>query len=302
MRVKITKSNSTTLFYIIESTYINKKHSSRTVEKLGTLEEVLIKANGEDPYVWAKNYAKRLTEQEKINSREVVKYFSKNRIIEKNEKKYFNCGYLFLQRIYYDLKINKICEKIHIKRILSFNLNSILSNLVYSTLIYGSYEGFLENTKNFIEQPKLWNNDVKNCLEVLSQEFSFIKKEIYINYIKYLKDCNITVDNFDTIENDVEKYIQENANNVEDGARYLIYLIALIIIRIMEIKLNDHYFSNEILKMLKNYNLYIIDKDFIPVFIRTELTDLLHENFHFRMDYEIMSEKYLFEVCRKSKE
>ena len=83
MRLKVTNSKSSTLFYIIESTYIDKKHSTRTVEKLGTLEEVKIKAKGVDPYVWAKKYAEELTKQDKENKREIIKYFSQSKLIDK---------------------------------------------------------------------------------------------------------------------------------------------------------------------------------------------------------------------------
>lgn len=102
MRLKVTKSNSSTLFYIIESTYINKKHSSRTVEKLGTIEEVTRKANGQGPYIWARNYANTLTKQDKENKRNIVKYYSQSKLIEKDIHHSFNVGYLFLQKIYYD--------------------------------------------------------------------------------------------------------------------------------------------------------------------------------------------------------
>ena len=65
MRLSTSKSKNAILFYIIKSTYIDKKHSTKIVEKLGTLEEVKIKANGEDPYIWAKRYAEELTKKEK---------------------------------------------------------------------------------------------------------------------------------------------------------------------------------------------------------------------------------------------
>ena len=103
MRVSVSKSKNAILFYIIESTYINKKHSTKIVEKLGTLDEVTKKANGEDPYEWAKKYAYELTKQEKENKREIIKYFSQCKLIDKDTKKSFNAGYLFLQKIYYDL-------------------------------------------------------------------------------------------------------------------------------------------------------------------------------------------------------
>ena len=188
MRLKISKSNSSTLFYIIESTYINKKHSTRTVEKLGTLEDVKIRAKGEDPYLWAKKYAEELTNQDKENKREIIKYFSQSKLINKNVIQTFNAGYLFLQKIYYDLGINNICNSIKDKYQFHYDLNNILSNLIYSRIIYPSSKlKTLESSKNFLEQPSFTYNDILRSLEVLSKENDYIQAELYKNSLKYSK-------------------------------------------------------------------------------------------------------------------
>ena len=57
MRVKISKTKNAENFYIIKSTYVNKKHSTKIVEKLGNFEEVKLKVGAKDPYLWAKEYA-----------------------------------------------------------------------------------------------------------------------------------------------------------------------------------------------------------------------------------------------------
>ena len=188
MRLKVTNSKSSTLFYIIESTYIDKKHSTRTVEKLGTLEEVKIKAKGVDPYVWAKKYAEELTKQDKENKREIIKYFSQSKLIDKDTKQSFNAGYLFLQKIYYDLGINDICNNIKDKHQFHYDLKNILSNLIYSRIIYPSSKlKTLEASKNFLEQPNFTYNDILRSLEVLAKESDYIQTELYKNSLKYSK-------------------------------------------------------------------------------------------------------------------
>jgi len=124
------------LFYIIKSTYINKKHSTKIVEKLGNLEEVKAKAGKQDPYLWAKEYAKKLTIEEKENTRTIMKSYSQNKLIPKNVINNYNVGYLFLQKIYYDLKINEICNTISSKYQFKFDLNDILSKLVFGRIIF----------------------------------------------------------------------------------------------------------------------------------------------------------------------
>ena len=191
MRVSVSKSKNAILFYIIESTYINKKHSTKIVEKLGTLDEVTKKANGEDPYEWAKKYAYELTKQEKENKREIIKYFSQCKLIDKDTKKSFNAGYLFLQKIYYDLEINNICNNIKERHQFHYDLNSILSNLIYSRIVYPSSKlKTLEVSKSFLEQPNFTYNDILRSLEVLSKESNFIQSELYKNSLKYSKRNN----------------------------------------------------------------------------------------------------------------
>lgn len=188
MRLSVSKSKNATLFYIIESTYIDKKHSTKIVEKLGTIEEVTVKANGIDPYLWAKDYAKKLTKLDKENKRKIMKSFSPYKLIDKDIKNSFNGGYLFLQKIYYDLKLNNICEEITNKYQFKYDLNDILSKLIYSRIIYPSSKlKTFELSKNFLEQPNFELHDIYRALETISKESDFIQSELYKNSCKYLK-------------------------------------------------------------------------------------------------------------------
>ena len=52
MRLSLVKSKNTTQFYIIQSYRDeNGKNTSKIIEKLGNEQEVIKKANGEDPIV-----------------------------------------------------------------------------------------------------------------------------------------------------------------------------------------------------------------------------------------------------------
>ena len=186
MRLSTSKSKNAILFYIIKSTYIDKKHSTKIVEKLGTLEEVKIKANGEDPYIWAKRYAEELTKKEKDGTRKIIKEYSQTTIIPKDEQLLFNGGYLFLQKIYYDLKINKICDKITDKYQFKFDLNDILSKLVYGRIIYPSSKlKTFEESKKFLEKPNFEYHHIGKALEKICLEMCFIQSELYKNSCKY---------------------------------------------------------------------------------------------------------------------
>ena len=191
MRIKITKTKNSENFYVIESTYINKKHSSRIVEKLGNLEEVIKKAGEMDPYLWAQQYAKNLTKQEKENSRTIIKQYSQNKILLKDKKNTFNIGYLFLQDIYYRLKLNVICNTISDKYQFKFNLNDILSKLIYSRILFpASKLKTLELSRKYFEQPNFDYQHIERSLPILCKEMDFIQAELYKNSQKYMPRNN----------------------------------------------------------------------------------------------------------------
>ena len=191
MRIKITKIKNSENFYVIESTYINKKHSSRIVEKLGNLEEVIKKAGEMDPYLWAQQYAKNLTKQEKENSRTIIKQYSQNKILLKDKKNTFNIGYLFLQDIYYRLKLNVICNTISDKYQFKFDLNDILSKLIYSRILFpASKLKTLELSKKYFEQPNFDYQHIERSLPILCKEMDFIQAELYKNSQKYIPRNN----------------------------------------------------------------------------------------------------------------
>lgn len=188
MRLKITKSKNAQSLYVIKSYRDNGKNTSKIVEKLGTYDELLQKLNGEDPIVWAKRYIEELNKREDAEKREVIVKYSPAKTIDKNIQFSFNGGYLFLQKIYHQLGLNKICREISSKYKFTFDLDSILSRLVYSRVLFpASKLATCELAKRFIEQPNFDIQHVYRALEVLAKETDFIQSELYNNSLKISK-------------------------------------------------------------------------------------------------------------------
>ena len=186
MRIKITKTKNAENFYVIESTYINKKHSSKIVERLGNLEDVKRKAGKMDPYLWAKQYASKLTQEDKENKRTIIKSYSQSKLIPKDIQNKYNVGYLFLQDIYYKLGLNQICNDITDKYQFKFDLNDILSKLIYSRILFpASKLKTLDLSKKFLEQPNFDYQHIERALPILCKENDFIQSELYKNSKKY---------------------------------------------------------------------------------------------------------------------
>jgi len=188
MRLQISKSKNSASLYVIKTIYINAKEKTQIVEKLGTYDELKKKLKYQDPIEWAKKYIEELNKKEKEENREVLVKYSQSKIILKDEQRSFNGGYLFLQRIYHDLKLDKICKEISQKYKFNFDLDSILSRLIYGRVIFPSSKlATNELSKRFIEQPNFDLHQIYRALEVLSKETDFIQSSLYKNSLKVSK-------------------------------------------------------------------------------------------------------------------
>ena len=185
MRLQISKSKNASSLYVTKSIYVNGVSTSKVVEKLGTYDELKEKLNGEDPIEWAKAYVAELTRKEKEEKREVLVRYSPAKQIEKDEQKSFNGGYLFLQQIYHQLGLSKISKVISDKYKFTYNLDSVLSRLVYSRIIFpASKLATCEQSRLFMEQPEFELQHVYRSLEVLAKESDYIQSELYKNSLK----------------------------------------------------------------------------------------------------------------------
>lgn len=188
MRLSISKSKNSTSLYVIESIYENGKHSTRVVEKLGTVKELEEKLNGQDPVEWAKEYIKELNKKEKEQKRDVIVKYSQSKRIEKGVQRSFNGGYLFLQQIYHQLGLHKICKDISTKYKFTYNLDSILSRLIYGRILFPSSKlNTYQESKCLIEQPDFELQHVYRALEVIAKETDFIQSELYKNSLSIFK-------------------------------------------------------------------------------------------------------------------
>ena len=186
MRLKITKTKSATNYYIIKDIKKNGKRSTAIYERLGTEKEILKRSNGEDILSWIEKYLDKLNKNSVSN--DVIVKYSPQKIIEKDTQKLFNCGYLFLEKIYYDLKINKICENIANKYSFKYDLNNILSRLLYGRIIFPSSKLATYNlSQKLIEQPNFELQHIYRALEVIAKENEFIQAELYKNSLKKAK-------------------------------------------------------------------------------------------------------------------
>ena len=85
-------------------------------------------------------------------------------------------------------------------------------------------------------------------------------------------------------------------------AHFLTCFISLLIYRILENKLDYKYTHNQIIEKLREMEVYEEKgSGYSPAYVRTDLTDDLHEIFGFRTDYEIISYKVFEKIFKQIK-
>ena len=182
MRLKHNKTAKGECYYIIRSVYKNGKNTSETVEKLGYPEEIREKYKC-DPYQWMSDRLAKLNEAEEIEKKiKVLVPFSSTDLIEKGKVQCYNVGYLFLQQIYYQLKLDLICNRISKEYNFQYDLNEILSRLVYGRILYpASKLSTYRQSQELLETPSFEYHQVVRALSVLAKEFYSIQAALYKN-------------------------------------------------------------------------------------------------------------------------
>ena len=183
MKLTVSKSKNSASFYVQKS--IRKPDGSVTtitIEKLGNLDEVKTRAQGMDPYKWAQEYVNELNRREYEDQKSIIIPFSPSKLLKENEQRLYNCGYLFLQSVYYSLGLKEICTSITDKYDFQYDLNDILSRLVFTRILYpGSKLSSNKQAALFIEQPSFELHDIYCALSVLAAENDLVQSRLYKN-------------------------------------------------------------------------------------------------------------------------
>lgn len=187
MRITTSKSKNSESFYISKG-YINNKGVSTSVviRKLGTLND-LIKEHGptrDDVMAWAREEARieTLKYKEEQKSKAISITFHADRQLDYDKQCFYRGGYLFLQSIYYELQMNKICRKLKAKYKFKYDINAVLSDLIYTRVLEPtSKRSSYLVASEFLEKPSYELHDIYRALDVLGKECDLIQSEVYKN-------------------------------------------------------------------------------------------------------------------------
>lgn len=157
----------------------NGKSTSKLIERLGRYED-LAKIH-DDPVAWAKEYIALLNNQEEKSKKITLTYETKQ-LIEKNNDVLYDGGYLFLQKYFYSLGLDKICKNIAKRYSFKYDLTNILAVLIYGRILFPTSKlGTFEYSKKMLEKYDFSQMDIYRALEVISKEKDYIQAELYHN-------------------------------------------------------------------------------------------------------------------------
>ena len=186
VRIKESTSINSKSYSIIDDYYRNGKRTTKVVDTIGNYEKVskLAESEGIDVNTWLINYLNNYKEKHGVpvrGEKVIIEKYS-NKIIPMDKINKYNVGYLFLEDIYYSLKLDKTINTVTKKHKFEFDLNEVLSYLVYSRIIFPSSKlKTYELSKNFIETPKYNLENIYRGLTYLCSNLDYIQRELYNN-------------------------------------------------------------------------------------------------------------------------
>lgn len=137
---------------------------------------------------WARAYVRTLTEQEKEQRRVVMPRLHPSTLIPKGTPQSCGCGYLFLQRLYYKLGIDRICSAIARNRKFDFDLDASLQLLVFGRVLRpASKLATSMKSDDYLERFDVSLQHIYRSLDVLADNEQYIQTRLYMNSLPVVK-------------------------------------------------------------------------------------------------------------------
>lgn len=141
-----------------------------------------------DAKAWAKEEVRKMNDAEKEETPSFSIELNSGTDLALHDQRCFNGGYLFLQDIYYELGLDKICAAIRTRHGFDNHLNSILSRLIYTRILYPSSKlSAYKDSRKFIEQPDFDLHQIYRALSVLAEESEYIQSRLFKNSMQIAK-------------------------------------------------------------------------------------------------------------------
>lgn len=174
------------IYYIVKG-FRDKsgKSTSKNVRRLGTLAEIREREGVADAWSWVKSQLKLENAREAEGKRKVNVSFSADRIIEKDDRRLFNLGYLPLQKLYYELGIGRINDGISRRCGFKYDLDEIVRQIVLGRILWpcSKLQTWGKSSKMALYKPVSLHQYYRSLI-VISDNLEYVQERLY----HYTKD------------------------------------------------------------------------------------------------------------------
>ena len=182
MRLGWAKKGNSVSYYVHKTIRVDGKNKSLVIKRFGSEKYICETYGVTDAKAWAKEQVRLMNEAEKEDVARFNIELCAGTDLVMDEQRRFNGGYLFLQDVYYELGLHKICRAISGRHLFEYDLNDILSRLIYTRILYpSSKKSSFEESKRFIEQPSFELHDIYRSLSVIAEESDYIQSRLFKN-------------------------------------------------------------------------------------------------------------------------
>lgn len=185
MRLGWTKNKNSITYRAVKTIRVDGKNQTMVIKTFGSDKYICETYGVTDAKAWAKDQVRLMNEAEQEETPSFHITLSSGTDLELQDQRKFNGGYLFLQDIYYELGLDKICTTVRTRHGFDYNLNSILSRLLYTRILFpSSKRSSHKDSRRFIEQPGFDLHQVYRALSVLASESDYIQSRLFKNSMK----------------------------------------------------------------------------------------------------------------------
>ena len=180
------------IYYVQVGIRQGKKTTTKNIARIGKHSELL--RDHSDPLAYAREYVRKLNEQKEMVDITLYLNFAHKLLPSDDDVSrslVFNTGYLVLDRIYRDLNIRTVLEKMMSETRATFDLNQIVRFLVFDRILDpGSKLHTVCHLDSYYERPRFDYKHVLRGMDVLSENFD--------NYICHLYEASSKIIKRDT--------------------------------------------------------------------------------------------------------
>lgn len=185
-KLSISKSKNSRTFYIQTSYREKGRVKSKNVRRLGNEQYIKETYGVSDAEAWARAELERMRQEAGNNNRGIVAELHPD-CLTGDEKRAFNGGDIFIEKITSLLGLRQICKEISKAYRFKFDLSDYLIRMITSRILHpGSKLSDFLNGSRYIEDKELRLENFYRSLDVISENLDTMQGEIYRHTLRTL--------------------------------------------------------------------------------------------------------------------